>query len=135
MARGFQAHDQPEFPLHSIRRVPYQRMQAEEMRILREKLLGDKESLEENIRTLEEATQPIKPDVSLGRLTRMDAIQNKSVSESALRDARAKLAAIKTALDKLEGDTYGLCAVCGVAIPKARLDFLPECTTCVDCAS
>ncbi|MCB1324848.1 MAG: TraR/DksA C4-type zinc finger protein [Spirochaetales bacterium] len=110
-------------------------MRSEEKQAIREKMIAEMRALEKNVRTLEEATRPIKPDVSLGRLTRMDAIQNRSVSESALRDARAKLGAIKTALDKLEGDNYGVCVSCGSQIAPARLEFMPESTTCVDCAS
>jgi len=39
------------------------------------------------IKTYQELTKPVAPDVAIGRISRMDAINNKSVAESALRQA------------------------------------------------
>ena len=43
-------------------------------------------------------TQPIAPDDSIGRLTRMEAINSKSINEAALRKARNKLSRLERAL-------------------------------------
>ena len=45
------------------------------------------------------------------------------------------LGRIEIALERIEEGTYGQCEVCGVRIPKARLNALPYATTCVKCAS
>lgn len=37
--------------------------------------------------TLEDSCKPIAPDVAIGRISRMDAINNKSVMEASLRNA------------------------------------------------
>ena len=102
---------------------------------LREKMEGEIEALRKDILGLEESVKPIEPSVSLGRLTRMEAIVSKGVNEAALGDARAKLEKLEKALEKIEGSGYGLCTVCGAPIPPARLEFMPEATTCVKCAS
>ena len=40
---------------------------------------------------------------------------------------------VEHALNRIEAGTYGECESCGKPIPKARLDALPEATTCIDC--
>ena len=110
-------------------------MDSDEKSKLQQKVQSDIAETELNIERLAEITRPIAPDVSLGRLTRMDALASKAVNESALEDARVKLAALRTALIKLDGPDYGVCVVCGGPIAPARLEFLPESKTCIACAS
>ncbi len=86
------------------------------------------------IAELEELTKPISPENSIGRISRMDAINNKSVAEAALRSSRKKLGSLKFALTKTESPDFGLCTVCKNPIPSARLLFMPESTRCVRCA-
>jgi len=52
-------------------------------------------------------------------------------------DARGRQAieAIDAALARIDAGSYGECAVCGEAIPAARLEAQPTAVTCVDCAS
>ncbi|MEQ9363673.1 MAG: TraR/DksA C4-type zinc finger protein [Leptospirales bacterium] len=109
-------------------------MSPEEKTQLKAKIEADLEALRADIVGLEEATQPIAPDVSLGRLTRMDAIQNKSVSEAALSESLVKLEKLKAALKNLDAPNFGLCEACGRTIAPARIEYMPETTTCVDCA-
>lgn len=45
------------------------------------------------------------------------------------------IVAINEALARLDRDGYGACSQCGEPIADARLDAVPESTTCVDCAS
>jgi DnaK suppressor protein len=49
--------------------------------------------------------------------------------------ARASIAEIDRALEKLDAGTYGLCEQCGQAIPEARLEALPHASMCVACKS
>lgn len=42
---------------------------------------------------------------------------------------------VEHALRRIESGGYGICEVCGEAIPIARLEVLPYATTCVTCAS
>lgn len=110
-------------------------MNADEKRAQKEKIEDEIAVVKREIAALEENTRPIAPDVSLGRLTRMDAIASKGVNEAALNDARGKLQKLEQALEKLDGAGYGICVGCGQPIPPARLEFMPEATTCVNCAA
>lgn len=89
----------------------------------------------QKIIALEEVTQPISPENSIGRVSRMDAINNKSVSEAALRQAKKQLASLKVALTKIDQSSFGVCTNCKKPIQKARLLFLPESNKCVRCAN
>ena len=48
-------------------------------------------------------------------------------------EARATVAEIDAALERVEAGTYGMCEACGKPIPKARLEVVPEATLCVSC--
>ncbi len=90
--------------------------------------------IKEDIAELEELTKPIKPDVSLGRISRMDAINNKSINEKALRNAREKLTKMEYALANIENPDFGKCSICKNDIHPRRLLFMPESSKCVNCA-
>lgn len=82
-----------------------------------------------------EASQPISPDDAIGRLSRMDAINNKSVTEAALRQAESKLSALNNALSQIGSPDFGLCLNCKQPIPIGRILIRPESQRCVKCAS
>ena len=109
-------------------------MTQEERNQLKEKITSAIQETEEKILKLEEATQPISPENSIGRVSRMDAINNKSVSEAALRTARKKLSNLRIALNKLDSPDFGICSRCGKAIQTARLMYMPQSTRCIHCA-
>jgi len=48
-------------------------------------------------------------------------------------EARAKVAEIEAALERVDAGSYGLCEACGKPIPEARLEVVPEATLCVSC--
>jgi DnaK suppressor protein len=81
-----------------------------------------------------EMTKPIAPDVAIGRISRMDAINNKSVTEASLRQAESKLLNLKRVFDKLGSPDFGLCLKCKQSIPLARILYRPESLYCVNCA-
>ena len=109
-------------------------MKDEEKEALRKKILEAIELTKEKIGGLEEMTKPISPENSIGRISRMDAINNKSVAEAALRTANQKLSKLKVALSKLDKSDFGICVFCKHPIPPARLMYMPESTRCVRCA-
>lgn len=45
------------------------------------------------------------------------------------------LGAVIRAINRIEGDDYGLCADCGQPIPYVRLNIEPQATRCVACES
>lgn len=92
------------------------------------------EQTKKELAFLEDATKPITPENSIGRVSRMDAINNKSVSEVALRSVNRKLANLNTALHKADDPDFGICSNCKRPIAPARLTFMPQSTRCVRCA-
>lgn len=109
-------------------------MDTTERTKLKQKILETITKTEEELVRLEEASQPISPENSIGRVSRMDAINNKSVSEAALRSAKKKLSSLQTALSRIDSPDFGNCARCRKPIPAARLMYLPESKFCVQCA-
>ena len=86
------------------------------------------------INEYKEFTKPISPDDSIGRISRMDAINNKSVMESALRQAEHKLKQLQHILSNLDQPDFGLCLRCKKPIPLGRILIKPESPYCVNCA-
>lgn len=66
-----------------------------------------------------------------------DAIvrENDDVLEALDVEGRAALAQLRAAVQRLDAGIYGRCERCGGPIAPARLEALPEVTTCIGCAS
>lgn len=90
---------------------------------------------ESEIEDLKQLTKPISPDDAIGRVSRMDAINNKSVNSNRLRTAEIKLKKLKHALQKSAEPHFGVCSRCGNPIQLKRLMLLPESNYCIRCAS
>ena len=110
-------------------------MDKDQKEILRNKIEATLLEFEEKIAGLEKATQPIGPENAIGRVSRMDAINNRSVVEAGLRSAKRKYAKLQMALKAIDKPGFGSCSRCKRPIATARLMFLPESTHCVHCAS
>ena len=71
---------------------------------------------------------------SVGRLSRMDAMQAQAMAKASERQRRAELSRIDAALRRIEQDEYGDCLKCGEEIAPERLRVDPAAAFCVDCA-
>ena len=109
-------------------------MTKEDRSLLRQKIASTIVEMEGKLIRMEENVKPISPENSIGRVSRMDAINNKSVSEAALRSAKRKLSSLKFALTKVDEESFGNCTRCRRPIQPARLMYMPESTKCVRCA-
>lgn len=98
--------------------------------IIRERL----EETREEIESLKELTKPVAPDNAIGRLSRMDAINNKTINEAALRENQSKFQKLERALENIDKEQFGTCSKCGEQIAFGRLKFMPWTTRCVHCA-
>ena len=92
------------------------------------------EELESSMPYLEEETKAVEPSRSLGRLTRMEALNDKGVNEHVLAENRKKLERLRNALRRIDDGTYGKCVRCGNEIPVGRLELVPEALICVPCS-
>ena len=78
---------------------------------------------------------PVELDqTSVGRLSRMDAMQQQAMAAAQSRRRTGRLQAIERALRRIEEDEFGWCEECGEEIPLGRLDLDPTAARCVDCA-
>jgi len=71
---------------------------------------------------------------SVGRLSRMDAMQQQEMAQAEARRRTSDLARIDQALKRLDTDEYGWCAECGEPIAYRRLEIDPAAHLCVECA-
>ncbi|MDZ7682677.1 MAG: TraR/DksA C4-type zinc finger protein [Fodinibius sp.] len=107
-----------------------QSTQDEMKEVVQEKI----EETKKEIKQLEELTKPIEPDNAYGRLSRMDAIDNKTINDAALRKQKSQLQKLERAMTRIQEGNYGTCLKCGDDIPVGRLQFMPWTTKCVKCA-
>jgi DnaK suppressor protein len=71
---------------------------------------------------------------SVGRLSRMDAMQAQAMAKANERQRRIELSRIEAALRRIEEDEYGYCQKCGEEIAPERLRVDPAASFCVECA-
>ena len=109
-------------------------MNDAEKNTLKEKMKSEISKLSDEIAELKEMVKPIPPENAIGRISRMDAINNKSVNEAALRKAIMRLEALKSGLHNSDDKKFGICVRCDAIIPMGRLLLRPQTRSCVNCA-
>lgn len=109
-------------------------LSKEDKEKIRESIRGKIVKAKYGIAELEDLTRPIAPDNAIGRISRMDAINNKSVNEASLRETREKLIRLEHALVIIDKEGFGKCVRCGITIPFGRLVLMPESTKCASCS-
>ena len=96
------------------------------------------ERLEEIIAAQESRKKEVAPveldQARVGRLTRMDAMQQQAMSQAAARLADLELQRIQSALGRMQSGDYGYCIICDEEIAEGRLRFDPSILTCISCA-
>ncbi|WP_102867579.1 TraR/DksA family transcriptional regulator [Pseudovibrio exalbescens] len=82
-----------------------------------------------------DARSPVQLDQqSVGRLSRMDAMQQQAMAQANERQRALDLQRIESALQRIKEDEYGYCLECGDDIPEERLRIDPAALYCVSCA-
>ncbi len=109
-------------------------MNTAERRELKCKIEGEIEAQRKLIVSLSETSKPVAPDNAIGRLSRMEALNDRAVSEASLNVAQTKLSRLETALGKVNQPDFGICVSCDHPIPPGRFVLMPEATRCVPCA-
>lgn len=109
-------------------------MDVDEKNKIKTKLADEIRETKKKISKYLELSKPIAPENSIGRVSRMDAINNKSVLEAALREAQSKLIQLNDINNKIASSDFGLCKTCKKSIPFGRLMIRPESQLCVNCA-
>ena len=93
-----------------------------------------KQQLLESEEASKEDTKPVELDQqSIGRLSRMDAMQQQQMYQEQARRRKIQLQKVDGALRRIEAGEFGECFVCGEDISLKRLQFDPTQTRCMDC--
>ena len=108
-------------------------MENENKREITAKINDEILKTEKSIISLIELTKPISSDCAIGRVSRMDAINNKTINDNALRKAKMKLIASKLALQNIDDQDFGICIRCKNKIPLGRILLMPQSRYCVHC--
>lgn len=101
--------------------------------------LGDKlrelqERLGQQLSSGAQAAKTVELDQSaVGRLSRMDAIQQQAMAKATQRNLELRLQQCRVALSAHARQDYGICRRCEEPIGYGRLTAKPEAPFCVDC--
>ncbi len=111
-------------------------MNDERRMALRERLEARATELAEAERSSAAERAPVELDQqSVGRLSRMDAMQVQAMASAQSRRRAIELRRIAAALKRFDEGEYGYCAECGEEIAERRIDLDPAAPLCVECAS
>jgi DnaK suppressor protein len=100
---------------------------------LHQALLTLRTELRQLLENSSNGAQPVSLDEPIGRLSRMDAMQQQSMVQANRRTSQTRLNRIEAALRRHANDEYGLCMECEEKIGYARLNAQPEAPFCIDC--
>ncbi len=111
-------------------------MDDKQIEVFRLHLLQQQQELLSLQGTADQASQTVELDqTSVGRLSRMDALQGQAMSLERERRRRLELQKITAALHRIESGDYGFCVDCGEPIALKRLELDPAAPLCINCAS
>ncbi len=102
---------------------------------IKQKLLILREELTGMLLNSLESSKPVGLDQPIGRLSRMDALQQQSMTQASRRAAEVRISKINNAMSRINNDNYGYCLECEEEINYARLQANPEAPFCLDCQS
>jgi DnaK suppressor protein len=106
-----------------------------DIKALKKKLLAHQQEILDDTASTEEARQPVELDqTSVGRLSRMDALQNQAMALETDRRRHVELQHIEAALKRIKDGEFGECMNCGEDIATKRLEIEPTAAICIDCA-
>ena len=80
--------------------------------------------------------RPVELDqTSVGRLSRMDAMQGQALAVATERRRHEEMQRVEAAIKRIDKGEYGTCIACGEEIGAKRLADDPTIPTCIACAS
>jgi DnaK suppressor protein len=110
------------------------RLTEEQLADLQGELDCQLSKLKRSMRVTDEALRPVELDqTAVGRLSRIDSLQNQGLTKNLHQREQIKLALLLEALKRIEARTYGVCTGCGGDIPFERLFVFPETPECTAC--
>ncbi|CAN5785796.1 hypothetical protein BH23GEM6_BH23GEM6_00870 [soil metagenome] len=91
--------------------------------------------LERNMKLSGNGRPPELDQSAVGRLSRIEALQNQGFTRNLQERERVQLAQVMDALQRLEDGCYGVCTSCRGSVGFERLMVFPEACHCTRCSS
>jgi DnaK suppressor protein len=111
-------------------------MTLTELNRLKARLIQQREELLSTADAARDSGKPVILDQSsVGRLSRMDAMQGQAMAIESQRRRELQLRRIDLALARIAAGEYGICLSCDEDIDPRRLEIDPTATLCIACAS
>lgn len=109
-------------------------MNAAQTKKFKARLEQLRDELSELSRIAADSRKPVELDqTSVGRLSRMDALQGQAMQLETERRREIEQIKINAALERIETGNYGYCTVCDEDIALKRLEHDPSVPNCIDC--
>jgi DnaK suppressor protein len=106
-----------------------------EITAFRQRLVEERAALErEDAQGAEDRRAVTLDQQSVGRLSRMDAMQRQAMAEATKRRRALRRLRIDGALARIDADDFGYCQECGEDIGPERLSLDPAAPNCLSCA-
>ena len=110
-------------------------LNPEQISRLAQMLTEQREEIDRALSAASEGAKPVELTQPIGRLSRMDAIQQQQMAVASKDAMTLRRQQIQAALQAIENGTYGDCRLCEEPIGYERLSARPEAPLCVDCQS
>ena len=106
-----------------------------DLSVFEARLIERRDELRRLVDSSADSRAPVELDQTrVGRLSRMDALQDQAMSLEAARRRELELVRIDAALGRIGAGDFGYCATCDEPIGQARLALDPAIPQCIDCA-
>jgi DnaK suppressor protein len=112
---------------------PVDELTPEQIEELRSALQERQAELRHLLEVTREGVRPVDLQEPIGRLTRMDAIQQQKMTAANRRSNEVRLQQVTMALESIARGDYGACRKCEEPIGHRRLKARPESPYCLDC--
>jgi len=106
---------------------------ADILQQLRQQLVAARDEIAAALAAGSESAKPVELDEPIGRLSRMEAIQQQQMAKATRAGLEVRRQQVAAALAMLDAGTYGECRRCEEPIGLERLRAKPETPLCLDC--
>tara|TARA_B100001013_G_scaffold317438_1_gene225271 strand:+ start:4013 stop:4375 length:363 start_codon:yes stop_codon:yes gene_type:complete len=111
-----------------------EKLSNQQLAAIRKRLLQLEKNLSQQMEINRDAASIVALDqTSVGRISRMEAIQQQSIALSTRRKTCLRLKRVQAALRALADNGYGFCEQCNELIAFERLLARPEANLCISC--
>lgn len=115
--------------------APQTALTPQQLGEIREELRRSLARLERSVKTNGNGRAPDLDQSAVGRLSRIEALQNQGMTQNIQERERVQLEQVLKALERLEAGTFGFCTDCRGPIRFERLLVFPETLNCTACGS